>query len=323
MKRKCLAIGIILLFVGVTMTPTINFNTVKAFTDDDLVEVTTQACGIKGYKDTTVKLTREQYQSLEEYLVEFRARLNQTSTREEAIPIFKDAVVELDKYGLLPRGMSVQHAQKLVTTSYQNRLVYKFLEKGVKKISDGSNNNTNSYCLIFGNTDTTYSFNLLKIISSRVLTLSLEEEYEQLIICRYYLWAKEHNLTILANMIYLLYTSIMLYGLSGGYLSAIFPLDLFSGLTLGGVSNDWDAIPAKGFVFTIGKNGLQNYIGNSLYGNFTDFLVWIPPIYPIKTPITATGIIGFTGISFINLLTRRMTYIGSALSVNIISDPLS
>jgi len=30
MKRKCLAIGIILLFVGVTIAPTINFNTVKA-----------------------------------------------------------------------------------------------------------------------------------------------------------------------------------------------------------------------------------------------------------------------------------------------------
>jgi hypothetical protein len=42
MKRKWLAIGIILLFVGVTIAPTINFQVVKA-TDDDLVEVTTQA----------------------------------------------------------------------------------------------------------------------------------------------------------------------------------------------------------------------------------------------------------------------------------------
>jgi hypothetical protein len=41
MNTKCLAIGIILLFVGVTIAPTINFNTVKASTDNDLVEVTT------------------------------------------------------------------------------------------------------------------------------------------------------------------------------------------------------------------------------------------------------------------------------------------
>jgi hypothetical protein len=123
MKTKCLAIGIILLFVGVTMAPTINFNTVKASTNDDLVEVTTQACGIKGYGNTSVKLIREQYQNLEQYLVDFRARLNQTSTREEAIPIFKDAVVELDKYGLLPRGMSAEnelHFLRLINQAYNN-----------------------------------------------------------------------------------------------------------------------------------------------------------------------------------------------------------
>src|SRR4030042_1933905 len=98
MKTKCLAIGIILLFVGVTIAPTINFNTVKASTDDDLVEVTTQACGINGYGNTTIKLTREQYNDLEEYLVDFRARLNQTSTRDEAIQLLKNAIVEIGKY---------------------------------------------------------------------------------------------------------------------------------------------------------------------------------------------------------------------------------
>ena len=38
MIRKWLAIGIILLFVGVTIAPTINFNTVKASNDNDLVK---------------------------------------------------------------------------------------------------------------------------------------------------------------------------------------------------------------------------------------------------------------------------------------------
>ncbi len=38
---KCLAVGIILLFIGVTIAASINFNTVKASTCDDLVEVTT------------------------------------------------------------------------------------------------------------------------------------------------------------------------------------------------------------------------------------------------------------------------------------------
>src|SRR4030042_1592503 len=113
---KGLVVSVILLFIGVTIAPSINFTVVKASQDDDLVEVTTQACGIKGFGNTTVKLTRQQYQNLEQYLVEFRARLNQTTTKEEAVPIFKEAVVELDKYGLLPEGMSVERAQRLVSS---------------------------------------------------------------------------------------------------------------------------------------------------------------------------------------------------------------
>jgi hypothetical protein len=116
--KRILAVGVILLFIGISVAPTINFQVVKA-SDNDFVEVTSQACGIKGYRDTTVKLTREQYQDLEQYLVEFRAQLNQTSTREEAIPIFKDAVLELDTYGLLPRGMSVENAKNFLAVINQ------------------------------------------------------------------------------------------------------------------------------------------------------------------------------------------------------------
>jgi len=121
MRRKWLAIGIILLFIGVIVTPSINLRVVKASHDDDLIEVTTQVCGIDGFGDTTVKLTREQYRGLEEYLVEFRARLKQTTTRVEAIPLLKEAVVELDTYDLLPKGMSVEQAQNLILGSYENK----------------------------------------------------------------------------------------------------------------------------------------------------------------------------------------------------------
>jgi hypothetical protein len=46
MKRKCLAMGIIILFIGVAFAPSINLNVVKASNDNDLVEVTT-----KNYQD--------------------------------------------------------------------------------------------------------------------------------------------------------------------------------------------------------------------------------------------------------------------------------
>jgi len=147
---KCLAVGIILLFVGMTIAPTININTVKASTDDDLVEVTTQACGIQGYGDTTVKLTREQYQNLEQYLVEFRARLNQTSTREEAVPIFKEAVVVLNRYRLLPKGLSVEQAQRLVVGPYLNKNGIKLINiKNIYLIG-------NYFCNVVGKSTLTY-----------------------------------------------------------------------------------------------------------------------------------------------------------------------
>jgi hypothetical protein len=136
--KKSLVFSIILLFIGIAVAPSINFTVVKASADNDLVEVTTQACGIKGYGNTTVKLTREQYQNLERYLVEFRAQLNQTSTREEAVPIFKDAVVELDKYGLLPKEMSVAQVQRVITEEFlYSRLL-------------AQDNNSNYFCLIAG-----------------------------------------------------------------------------------------------------------------------------------------------------------------------------
>jgi len=119
--KKSLTLGIILLLISVAVAPSINLSVVKASDDNNLVEVTSQACGIQGFGNTTVKLTKQQSLDLQQYLVDFRARLNQTTTREETIPIFKDTVVELNKYGLLPRGMSVELVQKLVTGQFLNK----------------------------------------------------------------------------------------------------------------------------------------------------------------------------------------------------------
>jgi len=160
--KKVFALGVIFLFIGVAVASSINLSVVKASNDNELIEVTSEACGIKGFGNTTVKLTREQYQNLEQYLVEFRARLNQTTTREEAVPLFKDAVVELDKYGLLPKGISIKQAQKLVIgPSYT--LVSKNLMKRVQK-NTNVNGVLNFFCLVIGNTNQTYPLNIFGIL---------------------------------------------------------------------------------------------------------------------------------------------------------------
>jgi hypothetical protein len=56
--KKILVVGVILFFIGVAVAPIINFSVVKASQEDDLVEVTTQVCGIepRGVKRGTVRI---------------------------------------------------------------------------------------------------------------------------------------------------------------------------------------------------------------------------------------------------------------------------
>jgi len=119
--KKLLVVCVIVLFLGLAIAPSINANVSKASIDSELVEITTEVCGLNGAKHT-VKLTKEQAWEVEELFNSLRERLNATETREEADEMFKEAVVELDKYGLLG-GLSVKQAQRLVTGGYQNQKV--------------------------------------------------------------------------------------------------------------------------------------------------------------------------------------------------------
>lgn len=153
--KKGVAVAIILLFLGVAVVPSINISVVKAATDNDLVEVTTEAYGIKGFGNHTVKLTKQQNQNLEQYLVDLRERLNTTTTRDEAVPLFKEAVVELNKYGLLPKGMSVELAQRLVSGYYQNSNMLRRIQNDFQSIAKIkpkqylNPNMKNAFCFLF------------------------------------------------------------------------------------------------------------------------------------------------------------------------------
>jgi len=153
--KKGVTVALILLFLGVAFVPSINISVVKAATDNDLVEVTTTVYGIKGFGNHTVKLTRQQNQNLEQYLVNFKARLNKTTSREEAVPLFKDAVVELNKYGLLPKGMSIEHAQRLVTGYYQNSNILRRIQNDAQSMAKIKQkhyldpNMKNAFCFLF------------------------------------------------------------------------------------------------------------------------------------------------------------------------------
>jgi len=297
--KKILAVGVILLFIGVTVASSISQNIVTASQEDDLIEVTSQACGIQGFGDTTVKFTREQYHDLEQYLVEFRVRLNQTSTREEAIPLFNEAVVELDTYGLLPKGMNVERAQKLVTKSYQDEKIINFQEKMLKNSLSIFDNTSNVFCLIAGRTTETI---FIPFLTRANLIPSLAA----------LAWA---SVTMTSGRLII---GVILLGLS-----LIFGITSIMSFLLGNISplsfSQWIRFgewiyrpgyvnPADGWLSTMGLNGMKTW-DHSFHGDIggDDYL----------------GVMGFTGIKifFPNrnfvVVPYAAFFLGSALLVNI------
>jgi hypothetical protein len=297
--KRILALCIILLFIGIAVAPSINQSIVIASQEDDLVEVTSQVCGIKGYRDTTVKLTREQYQDLEQYLVEFRARLNQTTTREETVPIFKDAVVELDKYGLLPRGMNIEQALILVTGLYQDKKTINFQEKILKNSLLIIDNTSNILCLIAGCTTETIFIPFLARASLIPSLTTLAWASVTLTSGRLIIGMILLGLSLIFGI-----TSIMSF-----LLGNISPLSLSQWIRFGEwISRPGYVNPADGWLSTMGLNGMKTW-DHSFHGNIggDDYL----------------GVMGFTGIKIffpnLNFVVVPYTafFIGSALLVNI------
>ena len=131
--RQGLAVAVILLFIGVAFAPSINSSIIK----DELVEFDVEFCGLG--KKHTVKLTKQEAEEVELLFDEIRTKLDNVESRDEAEIIFKEAVVELDKYGLLG-GLSVKQIQKLILGNYQNLGIQEFIDKIYEKILGNSEN---------------------------------------------------------------------------------------------------------------------------------------------------------------------------------------
>jgi len=142
--------GVIVLFLGLAIAPSINANVSKASIDSELVEITTEICGIDGVKPHTVSLSKEDAEEVELLIDDIKSRLDNVETREETVEIFNEAIVEFDKYGLLG-GLSAKQAQRLITDGYNNLRIGEFFEKA----NIDSNIKGNFFCLLAGNTDST------------------------------------------------------------------------------------------------------------------------------------------------------------------------
>ena len=294
--KKIITLGVIFLFICVAIAPSINFNIVKATNDNDLVEVTTEACGINGFGNTTVKITREQYQYLQIYLVDFRARLNKTTTMEEAVPIFKEAVVELNKYGLLPKGMIVEKTQKLITRGYQYQKAIKVFEKLYNKnqgISDG-----NFFCLVTGTTTNTqglgpiFTFINIHVLISELLLIS-QDIYDSV-------WFWSWFFSFIRDFYFPLY-------LHGHLYFGFYAVHEHGGNVLA---------PSEGWILSYGILGKKNWSG-TFYGQIKSFVGSTNWFFDYT--IFYLGVLGFTGLKI--KLSNYYFLLGSCLEANVNSTP--
>lgn len=276
--KKPLVVWVIGLFLGLSVAPSINANISK---EGELVEVTTEICGLGGGKHT-VHLTKEEAEEVDKIFENIRYKLNTTDSREEAVELFNDAVVELDKYGLLG-GLSIRQAQRLVTGVYQDSRVFKPWENLYGNIQ--VDNDSNSFCLIAGETSNTYFEGIL----ARLLSFIIYGFY-------------------LAPPLWWLFNGIRLkvighrIGFGWGY---HIPADKGDSLNINQSSG------ANGWVYTNGKNGVKTW-----NGSFWGHLSYI--IYPhpegINFGVVFYGVKGFCGIK---IGWKSVFYLGFARKVKI------
>ena len=280
MKKKILLGSIIA--VAIIMLSSFSSVVGKVSSDNELVEFEVEFSGLG--KKHTVKLTQQEADEVELLFDDIEQRLSEVETRDEAEVIFKEAVVELDKYGLLG-GLSVNQAQKLIINNYEESLVNK-LFKNQNSLDDSGNR----LCLIAGKTSNTLSFGLASLLILGILA--------PLVTLPMYLLLMLFD-TIAPDFLinHPIFGFILAFiGVSPLFVGLLFPIEIF-GFILFGIPTfgywgfeGW--LEPKGFIFTIGLDGVKTWFNNIPEGSL---------------------IIGFSGIKITTPL-LRMFHLGTALS---------
>lgn len=295
--RKITVVEILILFILVTIVSSINVESIIA--EDDLVTMTTQACSFTGDTRFTIQLKKQQLKELQTVFDDLQNRLSTATSSEETQRIFKDTIIKLDRYNLLPEEMSVEQAQRLVSYHQRTPPLFQRLPQNIQT-QTAAGTIQNSFCSVAGNTTNTHLAKLAKrtalrlyyIIDFNTGNAPLNKMATALFIVFNEI-AKINQKILRQNGFHL---GVCIY--FGNYHYAPYP--------------DWLSA-AHGWISTDGVNGKQNITG-SFWGQ-TMTGGWQPQVDWYMN-YTWRGCLGFTGLI---LYTGNDTayYLGSALSVNV------
>ncbi len=259
--KKLLVVGVIVLFLGLACAPSINANVSK---ESELVEITTEICGLGGGKHT-IQVTREEADKINAYLDSIKEQLAKVRTRNEVIQIFNEVIIELDNYNMLPKSTNVKRIQRLME-GYSYPKDINLLEKYPILHKQFGNTKVNLMCLISGRTNNTEPvLRLYRLLNYLIIILPL--------------W-------VLAMLLYFnfVYKTKIAFGNMIG---------------LGFAKWDWELgeeylTPAYGWIYTKGLLGNQSKEGkmrgalNLDIGHF--------PIGSLYIGYFKAGVLGFTGL---------------------------
>jgi len=296
---------IILLLVSFSAFSNIDLSIVKAYDNNNLIEVKTQFYDIIGEASQTTQLTEEEIQEIKTVFDDLKNHLSTSESMEETQKLFNDTIVELDRYNLLPEEMGIQHAQRLVNRASINQKRIAFLQKFSMKVKTGTAAGMiqNAFCSIAGNTSNTHFAKIIKRTALRLYDLiDYSTGNAPLVKVATALWVVCNQISKISQMI--------LY--KNGYHVGVC---IYFGNNHYYPYPNWLS-PAQGWISTDGINGKQDINGSFWGQKITSG--WQPQD-DWNMNHTWRGCTGFTGL-ILYTGTDTAYYLGSALSVNVGSN---
>ena len=168
--KKTFVVLSFFLCIGFIIAPISSMYTVSASAGNIPVKITTRVSDFTAETTVMVQLTEQQTRDVRIIFDDLKNRLTTAESTEETQRIFNDTIIELDRYNLLPEGMSVEHAQRLVNHATNNRKIITPLQKLSQNLQAKTAAGTiqNSFCSVAGNTSNTHFTKLAKRTALRL-----------------------------------------------------------------------------------------------------------------------------------------------------------
>ena len=312
--------------IAVTIILLSSFSSVvgKISSDEELVELDVEFCGLG--KKHTVKLTQQEADEVEILFADIKQRLSEVETKGEAEEIFKEAVVKLGEYNLIPKSMNVEYIQDFITRKFASPSTMRSCLLDNKLINCNYVDPDENYnCLIAGESTEDFTVTFYQGLPFRI-TNNIAW-----FIARIGIFLNNDALVTLASGIMEilgLLLAFRLFSIPTPYDGDIpllqRPFMIGGGINYGvqELSTDY-LIPSEGWVSTYGSNGHKNWTGE-FYGHLNGSLNW-PFLWNIGFMLSYPGVSGFFGLVFKyknNEFSYYPTkYLGFAFKVKLGSEP--